>query len=105
MKVTPSGIVTEVKLEQPENAPSPIEVTPSGMLIACSDAHPAKKFSAIVSLSPVKVTRSNVAYALGKSVDNGVDVLQETVTSLILEHPSKVPKLNATHPQSLPDAV
>ena len=91
MEVTPSGIVTDVKLEQPRNARAPIKVTPSGMLIACKEAHPEKRFSAIVSLSPVKVTRSNVVCALGKRFDNDVVVLQGSVTFTILVHPSKVP--------------
>ena len=104
ISATPSGIVTEVKPVQPENAESLMVVTPSGISIVCNEAHPAKRFAAIILLSPVKVTRSNVAYALGKNVDNGVDVLQGIVTSLRLEHSTNAVSLsNATQPQLLLD--
>ena len=59
MDVTLAGIVTVVKPVQPENALFPIVVTPEGISISCNEVHPAKRFSAIVSPSPVKVTRSN----------------------------------------------
>ena len=31
IEITPSGIINEVKLEQPEKAPWPMEVAPSGI--------------------------------------------------------------------------
>lgn len=74
------------------------------MLTTYNELHPEKRFSAIVLLFPIKVTRSTVAYISGKRFNIGVIVLQGSVMSLILEHPLKVPiMLNATQPQSLPE--
>ena len=40
MEVTLEGIVTEVKLEQPENAPSPMEVKPSEIVTEVKPEQP-----------------------------------------------------------------
>ena len=40
MKVTPVGMVTEVKLLQPLNAPPPMKVTPVGMVIEVKPLQP-----------------------------------------------------------------
>ena len=50
MEVTPSGIVTDVKLEQPSNACWPMEITPSGIIRVLSlsfDIEPSGHFTAV----------------------------------------------------------
>jgi hypothetical protein len=52
--VTPSGIVTDVKLLQPEKAPSPIDVTPSGIV---TDVKPMQLWKAPRLIWSIDVTR------------------------------------------------
>ena len=54
MEVTPSGIVTDVKLEQPQNAETPIDVTLEGIV---TEVKPLQSLNAEF---PIKVTPSGI---------------------------------------------
>ena len=60
MVVTPSGMVTEAREEQPENALSPMVVTPSGIRVV--DLHPA--ISLLVAVSIIALQLFRLSYTL-----------------------------------------
>ena len=56
MRVTEAGIVIEVRLEQPENAPTSILVTPSGIV---EFLHPKSNVELDVSMMALQLFRES----------------------------------------------
>ena len=92
MVVTPSGIVTEVKPEQRENAESPMVVTPSGIVTEVKLEQPLNAAAAIVvtgypsitsgissapkgEVQPVIVTSPFTTSYIGVATGTGIDTI------------------------------